>query len=126
LYTFRQGLPGGFTVGLVGLYGSFSFNAVETDEITNFTSTTNGETTYYDVSLGEFVVGYTLDLLSARQWGVGLPLGIGGNKLEKQLVLEAGLQLRVSWVELRGTYRTIGFRDSSFTISAGLCLWPTD
>jgi hypothetical protein len=104
LYTFRPGDNGvahGFTVGVFGAYGSFSFND----------------------SLDEFVVGYTLNLLSARHWGLGLPLGIGRNNLEKQLVMEAGLQFRFAFIELRGTYRLIGFREHSLTISGGYCLW---
>jgi hypothetical protein len=109
LYTFRPGLPFGFTVGapiiLPGLYASFSFGPSD--------------------NIDEFVVGYTFNLLSHKKlWGLGLPLGIGGNDVEEQLVMEAGLQLRFSWFEIRGTYRTIGFRDSSFTISGGFCFWP--
>jgi TolB-like protein len=98
LYTFRPGsnnkADNGLTVGLWGAYGSF----------------------FPD----DFVLGYTLNLLSARQWGLGLPLGVGRNNLENQLVLETGLQLRF-WhlFEIRGTYRTIGFSDNSFTISVG-------
>jgi hypothetical protein len=130
LYTFRLGLPGGFMVGIFGAYGSFSFNAEPTGTYTN---DDGEETTKYDVSLGEFVVGYTLNILTNNQngWGLGLPLGVGFNRLERQLVLETGLQLRLyipsvselAFIELRGTYRTIGFRDNSFTISAGWCLW---
>jgi hypothetical protein len=129
LYTIRPGFSSkaanGFTVGLFGAYGSFSFDKVVSDEPTNNTVTVNGETTYYDVSLCEFVVGYTLNLLRARHWGLGLPLGVGRNNLEIQLVLEAGLQLRFWMLDIRGTYRIIGFRDNSFTISRGLCVFPS-
>jgi hypothetical protein len=134
LYTvrpgFKSGASHGLTVGLLGAYGSFTFYAVESDEPTDTTVTVNGETTYYDVFLGEFVAGYTLNLLSHGKsnaidfgtWGLGLPLGVGFNRLENQVVLETGLQLRILLVEIRGTYRTIGFRDNSFTISVGGCI----
>jgi hypothetical protein len=102
----------GFTVGILGAYASFSYN---------------------DDALGEFVGGYTLNLLSRKNekqddglksWGVGVPLGLGINTLENQLILEIGFQLRMDWWELRGTYRAVGFRDNGFTMSAGLCIGP--
>jgi hypothetical protein len=125
LYTFRPESVGGFTVGLFGVYGSFSFFEVESGAPT---VTDDGKTEYhYDYSLGEFVVGYTLNLLLfGKGWlGLGLPLGIGRNNLENQLVMETGLQLRfpfliVGTAEIRGTYRTIGFSDNSVTLSVGL------
>ncbi|MDR1390324.1 MAG: hypothetical protein LBJ31_10175 [Treponema sp.] len=130
LYTFRRGGDSGsfhgLTIGLFGVYGSLSFSRVESDEPTNHTVTVNGETTYYDVSLGEFVVGYTLNLLPVKKdrglWGLGVPLGAGRNNIKNQLVLETGLQLRFLLGEIRGTYRTMGFKENSFTISAGFCL----
>ncbi|MDR1100196.1 MAG: hypothetical protein LBL28_06905 [Treponema sp.] len=121
LFTFRPGFDGGagpgFTIGVLGIYGSFSYNSTSDRPA--------------DVSpLGEFVFGYTLNVLpkkNGRYWGLGVPLGAGHNKLENLLVLETGLQLRfrlgkAKWpFEIRGTYRTIGFSDNSFTISTGLC-----
>jgi hypothetical protein len=123
LYTvrpgFNDGASHGLTAGLIGVYCSLSFDMGEPND--------NGtETTKPDTSLGEFVIGYTLNLLSRtngnRSWGLGLPLGVGWNNLENQLVVEAGLQLRFLAFEIRGTYRTIGFKDSSFTLSVGICV----
>jgi hypothetical protein len=77
----------------------------------------------------EFIVGYTLNLLpgkKGRLWGLGVPFGVGRNNWENQLVLEAGLQLRFLLWEIRGTYRTIGFMDNSFILSAGWCIWKID
>jgi hypothetical protein len=111
-------------LGLYGVYASFSVNDTVSDEPTNSTVTVNGETTDNDGSLGEFVIGYTVNLLTSKNglgWGLGLPLGVGQNNVKNQLVLEAGLQLRFFLFEIRGTYRTIEFRDNSFTISGGLC-----
>jgi hypothetical protein len=132
LVTLRLGsnfIPG-FTVGLFGAYGSFSFGSVESDEPSvesDEPSTDDSD----DFSPSEFVVGYTLNLQSKKGAeflsGWGLPLGIGYNTLRNQLVLEIGLQLRgvkpyarrAAGIELRGTYRLIGFRDHGFTISFG-------
>jgi hypothetical protein len=101
--------PGyGMTFGYGGAYGSVS-------------SKREGKENFSD----EFVVGYTLNLLRPKKgrwwWGLGVPFGVGYNTLENQLVLEVGLQLRFLYcLEVRGTYRTIGFRDNCFTISAGV------
>jgi hypothetical protein len=131
LYTFRPGFDNGaahgFTIGLLGAYGSFSYSRVVSDEPTNHKVTVNEETTYYNVSLGEFVAGYTFDLLlrkKDRSWGLGVPLGFGRNNVKNQFVLETGLQLRFSAFEIRGTYRTIGFKNSSLTLSGGFCFGP--
>jgi hypothetical protein len=110
-----------FTLGLLGAYCSIAYGNED------------------EFSFGdEFVVGYTLNVLPEKKgmilwgfvpwglgvsWGLGVPLGIGYNNLENQVVLEAGLQLRFLLWEIRGTYRTTGFRDNGFTISAGWCLW---
>jgi tetratricopeptide (TPR) repeat protein len=124
---------GGVTVGLFGAYGSFSIISVKSDEPTDNSSTVNEETTNKKTSdYLEYVVGYTLNLQSKKGAnflsGWGLPLGIGYNTLENQLVMEIGLQLRGTkmhypktrgGVELRGTYRLIGFRDHGATISFG-------
>jgi hypothetical protein len=109
LYTFQVGnnetVPG-FTFGIMGAYASLSINEKATEE-----------------AISEFTLGYTLNLLSARGLGLGVPLGIGFNS--EQLVLETGLQLRLlNILEFRGTYRLTGFRDSSFTLSVGLCIGP--
>jgi hypothetical protein len=117
LYTFRPELPFGFTVGLLGAYGSFSYYEVMSDD----------NTRVEDRPLAEFVVGYTFNLLrkkSGRNWGLGLPLGVGHNNFGDQLVLETGLQLRFRQFEIRGTYRTIGFSDNSFALSVGPCIFP--
>jgi hypothetical protein len=117
----------GITVGLLGAYGSFSMITEPTGTHIN---DEGEEKTDYDTSWGEFVAGYTFNLLTKKNgWrlGLGVPLGIGiGVNM-----LEIGLQIRFSIpnetggislpYELRGTYRTIGFRDNSFTISIGLC-----
>jgi hypothetical protein len=79
---------------------------------------------YYYLDSNEFVVGYTLNILPVkkdRYWGLGVPFGVGRNNLENLLVLEAGLQLRFTWLEIRGTYRTIEFRDNRFILSVGIC-----
>jgi hypothetical protein len=126
LYTFRPDLDGraahGFTIGLLGAYGSFASNS---NNINLIISNIYGFIYNCIYECDEFVVGYTLNLLPEKKsdtlWRLGVPLGLGRNTLGNQLVLETGLQLRFSWFEIRGTYRTVGFRDSGFTISAGLC-----
>ena len=124
----------GLTVGLLGAYGSFALHLTESDKPAD--TSANGtsadeETTSKDTQLAEFVAGYTVNLQSKRgrefHSGWGLPLGVGYNFLEDQLILEAGLQLRgfksrtrkAVGIELRATYRLIGFKDSGFTISVG-------
>jgi TolB-like protein len=134
LYTlhsgFGNGASHGFTLGLLGAYASFSYNKAVSEELVYDSSTGDEETeTTTKVSLGEFVVGYTLNVMptkKGRWWGLGVSLGAGRNNLKNQLVMETGLQLRfpLVWLpfEIRGTYRTVGFKNSSFTMSIGLCI----
>jgi TolB-like protein len=129
LYTFHTGFGNGaahgFTFGLLGLYSSFSYDKAVSEKLVYDSSTGNEETeTTTDLSLGEFVVGYTLNVMptkKGRVWGLGVSLGAGRNNLENQLVMETGLQFRVTRLEIRGAYRTVGFKDSSFTMSVGWC-----
>jgi hypothetical protein len=100
---------GGITIGLLGAYGSFPFDDEDS------------------VSGNEYVLGYTLNVLPKKKdrlWGLGVPLGVGRNNLENQLILETGLQLRFSVFEIRGAYRIIESRDNSFIVSLGLCFGP--
>jgi hypothetical protein len=132
LYTlhsgFGNGAAHGFTLGLFGVYASFSYNRAVSEELVYDSSTGDEETeTTTKVSLGEFVVGYTLNVMptkKGRLWGLGVSLGAGRNNLKNQLVMETGLQFRfpLIWLplEIRGTYRTVGFKNSSFTMSIGL------
>jgi TolB-like protein len=110
----------GLTIGLFGLYGSFSLSRDDVDA--------NGDA----VSPGDvFVVGYTINALPKKRgqnseipWGLGAFLGAGRNNAAGQLILEAGLQLRYFIFEIRGIYRLTGFSESSFSYSLGLCFYP--
>jgi len=115
-------LFGGFTLGLLGAYASFSFKE-------------DGNT------LADFIAGYAVNLLREKRnrslLGLSVPFGIGQNNVENQTVLEIGLQIRLydpdnptsannvlmkhAGLAVRGTYRTIGFKDNSFTLSVGFC-----
>jgi hypothetical protein len=96
---------GGVTIGILGAYGSFSYAA--------------------DDTIDKFVFGYTVNVLPIKKdrwWGLGVPLGVGYNTENDQVILETGLQLRFLTFEVRGSYRT----DNNFIVSVGLCFGPGD
>jgi hypothetical protein len=113
-YNFSLGSPIGFTVGLGWLYTSWNMNySAYTENIVGM----------------EITAGYSFRLIDRflrLPVGLGISMtegGYGENLDDKELIIEAGLQLILrDFLYLSTTYRLTGFSKSGFTIGAGFII----
>jgi hypothetical protein len=120
-YNYANGLPLGVTIGGDFLYFSVNFGVGGTAGVGNtYFSLFNLEGQW---PVTEWIVGLSIPLSNLLL----IPMGIGANhsgpddERVHRFVMEIGLQLVIpNFIYLMATYRLVGFKQSGFTIGAGL------
>jgi hypothetical protein len=110
-YNYANGLPLGITVGDGFLYGSLNIGGRDKDD-----------PNVLEGIEAEWILGLSIPILDFLM----IPIGVGANhsgpddNRRHRFVMEIGLQPVIGFLYLSATYRLIGFKQSGFTLGAGI------